>query len=126
MPRTEQLLASALLLSDGGGLVGGDAGDEARITVAARKKRNHATVSGSVGRASIVGSACPCDRGAIRRVEGAGLAASPIPDPLAPQLRKQGPWVFTRREVDPMAMYAFSPYIVEAVAESVEDATGAK
>ena len=50
-----------------------------------------------------------------------GLAAPPVPEPLEPALLSRGTWLFATREVDPMAMYSFEHYLVEAVAEPVED-----
>ena len=53
--------------------------------------------------------------------ESAELIAPPVPARLEPRLRELGSWVFATREIDPMAMYLFGRYLVEAVAASVED-----
>lgn len=53
--------------------------------------------------------------------ESAELIAPPVPAPLEPYLRERERWAFATREIDPMAMYSFDRYLLEAVAASVDD-----
>lgn len=53
--------------------------------------------------------------------ERAGVALPAIPAALGDSLRELGPWVFSTRDVEPMAMYLFGHYVVEAVADDVDD-----
>lgn len=58
----------------------------------------------------------------LRRLfKSAGLIAPPVPAALEPRLRERQRWAFATREIDPMAMYMFDRYLLEAIAEPVED-----
>jgi hypothetical protein len=53
--------------------------------------------------------------------EAEGLIAPPVPAALEPSVVEQEPWVYTTRDIDPMGMYMFGPYILEAVTKPLDD-----
>lgn len=53
--------------------------------------------------------------------EEAGLMVPPVPAALEARLRERERWAFATREIDPMAMYMFDSYLIEALVGAVED-----
>lgn len=53
--------------------------------------------------------------------ERAGLQNPPIPSALSGRLRRRGPWCWSTRAIDPLSMYRFDAYPLEALTSEVDD-----
>ncbi len=56
-----------------------------------------------------------------RRFVEAGLSEPPVPAAVEPALQSPEEWLFATREMDPVDMYLFEPYLIEVLAAPVED-----
>ncbi|MFC5750015.1 hypothetical protein [Actinomadura rugatobispora] len=56
-----------------------------------------------------------------RLFDEAGLGAPPVPAQMESLVEKRGEWVYATRDIDPMGMYMFQDYVLEALSGRVED-----